>query len=167
MRNLQPDRSLPGHTDDRSNPLRLLASLYDAIAGRDYPRAYGYWEQPPSGMSETQFANGYADTVSVLVAVRPPLRYDGAAGSQYAALPEHFVTAQDLTPAEHVRMQAAVQRHVDSAISKTVNLPSAGVEYQLPFGGTKDSSFGPKEQGPAAMPSAITVSTALTRCWRN
>ncbi len=40
-----------------------------------------------------------------------------------ARLPEHFVTAQDLTPAEHVRMQAAVQRHVDSAISKTVNVP--------------------------------------------
>jgi aldehyde dehydrogenase (NAD+) len=33
----------------------------------------------------------------------------------------------------------------------TVNLPSAGVEYQLPFGGTKDSSFGPKEQGPVAL----------------
>ena len=33
----------------------------------------------------------------------------------------------------------------------TVNLPSAGVEYQLPFGGTKDSSFGPKEQGPSAL----------------
>ncbi len=33
----------------------------------------------------------------------------------------------------------------------TVNLPSAGVEYQLPFGGTKESSFGPKEQGPAAI----------------
>ena len=32
----------------------------------------------------------------------------------------------------------------------TVNLPSAGVEYQLPFGGTKDSSVGPKEQGPNA-----------------
>ena len=40
-----------------------------------------------------------------------------------AALPPTFVTAQDLTPAEHVRMQAAVQRHVDSAISKTVNVP--------------------------------------------
>ena len=38
-------------------------------------------------------------------------------------LPEPFVTAQDLTSAEHVRMQAAVQRRVDSAISKTVNLP--------------------------------------------
>ena len=33
----------------------------------------------------------------------------------------------------------------------TVNLPSAGVEYQLPFGGAKGSSFGPKEQGPAAL----------------
>ena len=33
----------------------------------------------------------------------------------------------------------------------SVNLPSAGVEYQLPFGGTKESSFGPKEQGPAAL----------------
>ncbi len=41
-----------------------------------------------------------------------------------AALPPHFVTAQDLTPADHVRMQAAVQRHVDSAISKTVNVPA-------------------------------------------
>jgi ribonucleoside-diphosphate reductase alpha chain len=40
------------------------------------------------------------------------------------ALPDYFVTAQDLTPAEHVRMQAAVQHHVDSAISKTVNVPA-------------------------------------------
>jgi aldehyde dehydrogenase (NAD+) len=33
----------------------------------------------------------------------------------------------------------------------TVNLPSAGVEYQLPFGGTKESSVGHKEQGPHAL----------------
>jgi ribonucleoside-diphosphate reductase alpha chain len=40
-----------------------------------------------------------------------------------AELPDYFVTAQTLTPRDHVRMQAAVQRHVDSAISKTVNCP--------------------------------------------
>lgn len=41
----------------------------------------------------------------------------------HADLPGHFVTAQDLTPEDHIRMQAAVQAHVDSAISKTVNVP--------------------------------------------
>ena len=40
-----------------------------------------------------------------------------------APSPEHFVTAQTLAPEEHVWMQAGLQRHVDSAISKTVNLP--------------------------------------------
>lgn len=37
--------------------------------------------------------------------------------------PDHFVSAQTLTPAEHVRMQAAAQRWVDSSISKTINCP--------------------------------------------
>lgn len=40
-----------------------------------------------------------------------------------AALSEAFVSAQDLSPREHLGMQAAVQRHVDSSISKTINCP--------------------------------------------
>jgi len=40
-----------------------------------------------------------------------------------APYPEHFVTAQDLAPSDHVRMQAAAQRWVDSSISKTINCP--------------------------------------------
>ena len=40
-----------------------------------------------------------------------------------AVLPDYFVTAQTLTPDDHVRMQAAVQHYVDSSISKTINCP--------------------------------------------
>ncbi|MEL6125833.1 MAG: adenosylcobalamin-dependent ribonucleoside-diphosphate reductase [Pseudomonadota bacterium] len=38
-------------------------------------------------------------------------------------LPDYFVTAQDLTPADHIAMQAAAQRYIDSSISKTINCP--------------------------------------------
>jgi ribonucleoside-diphosphate reductase alpha chain len=42
-----------------------------------------------------------------------------------APLPASFVTTEDLTPSDHLRMQAAVQAHVDSSISKTVNVPAS------------------------------------------
>ena len=38
-------------------------------------------------------------------------------------LPEHFVNAQTLAPLEHVKMQAAAQKWIDSSISKTINCP--------------------------------------------
>jgi ribonucleoside-diphosphate reductase alpha chain len=42
-----------------------------------------------------------------------------------AALPDYFVDAQSLTPRDHLVMQAAVQKHIDSSISKTINCPEA------------------------------------------
>jgi len=39
-------------------------------------------------------------------------------------LPEWFVTAMDLTAEDHIRVQAAIQRWVDSSISKTANCPA-------------------------------------------
>jgi len=38
-------------------------------------------------------------------------------------LPDYFVNAQTLAPADHVRMQAAAQKWIDSSISKTINCP--------------------------------------------
>ena len=37
---------------------------------------------------------------------------------------EIYITSPELTPEEHVRMQAAFQEHVDSGISKTINMPN-------------------------------------------
>ncbi|MFT4078862.1 adenosylcobalamin-dependent ribonucleoside-diphosphate reductase [Rhodomicrobium sp.] len=42
-----------------------------------------------------------------------------------APLPPAFVAARELTPAQHIEMQAALQRHVDASISKTVNCPAS------------------------------------------
>ena len=41
-----------------------------------------------------------------------------------------------------------------------VNLPTAGVDLNAPFGGTKGSSFGPREQGPYAREFYTKIKTA-------
>ncbi|MCX5479315.1 aldehyde dehydrogenase family protein [Kaistia geumhonensis] len=44
-----------------------------------------------------------------------------------------------------------------------VNLPTAGVDYHVPFGGRKGSSYGPREQGKYAAEFFTTVKTAYTQ----
>jgi aldehyde dehydrogenase (NAD+) len=44
-----------------------------------------------------------------------------------------------------------------------VNLPTAGVDYHVPFGGRKGSSYGPREQGKYAAEFYTTVKTAYTQ----
>ncbi|EAQ14716.1 ribonucleoside-diphosphate reductase class II [Maritimibacter alkaliphilus HTCC2654] len=50
-----------------------------------------------------------------------------------ADLPDYFVNAQTLAPMDHVKMQAAAQKWVDSSISKTINCPE-----DISFEGFKD-----------------------------
>lgn len=42
----------------------------------------------------------------------------------------------------------------------TINLPTAGTDYHVPFGGRGESSYGPREQGKAAAEFYTTVKTA-------
>jgi len=58
------------------------------------------------------------------------------------ALTDAFVDAQTLTPTDHVRMQATVQAYIDSAVSKTVNVPE-----DISFEAFKDVYLAAYEQG--------------------
>ena len=46
---------------------------------------------------------------------------EGAPGN---SLPDYFITAEDISPTEHVDIQAAAQKWIDSSISKTANVPT-------------------------------------------
>ena len=53
------------------------------------------------------------------------------------------------------------KRHAQAGMVM-VNLPTAGVDYHVPFGGRKGSSYGPREQGHYAAEFYTTVKTAYT-----
>jgi len=53
------------------------------------------------------------------------------------------------------------KRNIQSGVA-AVNVPTAGVDYHVPFGGTKGSSYGAREQGSYAKEFYTTVKTAYT-----
>lgn len=63
------------------------------------------------------------------------------------------IVTQNLARATHFRRNARTG-------VVTVNLPTAGTDYHVPFGGRGDSSYGPREQGPTARDFYTVVKTA-------
>jgi aldehyde dehydrogenase (NAD+) len=57
---------------------------------------------------------------------------------------------------------ATAFRRASKAGMVMINLPTAGVDYHVPFGGRKGSSLGSREQGPMAMEFYTSVKTAYT-----
>jgi len=61
-----------------------------------------------------------------LLAYRELMNPDALPGTEDSAraLPDYFITSDDITPKQHVDVQAAAQKWVDSSISKTANVPT-------------------------------------------
>jgi ribonucleoside-diphosphate reductase alpha chain len=53
-----------------------------------------------------------------------PNAASGVSANAAEKLPDYFTTADDITPTEHVDIQAASQKWIDSSISKTANVPT-------------------------------------------
>jgi len=115
-------------------------------------------------LSDGPLARGYFSAPAVLTGVEPGMR---------VAQEEIFGPVLTVLPAKDVRHAVEIANGIRFGLSAAictrslssafefinqvdaglimVNLPSAGVEYHVPFGGSKDSSFGVREQGPAAL----------------
>lgn len=83
-----------------TDPVSLIGAYYNAIDRRDYARAYSYWEAPPKGQSQANFAAGFANTVGASVIVRLPYAMSAGAGNVFAEVPA-LVIAQHADGSEH------------------------------------------------------------------
>ncbi len=79
-----------------------------------------------------------------LLAYRSLVDADASADAQEGdhALPDYFITADNVTPRQHVDIQAAAQKWIDSSISKTANVPT-----DFPYDDFQDIYMYAYEQG--------------------
>jgi len=115
-------------------------------------------------LSGGEFDQGYFIEPTIFAGVTPQMRiaqeevFGPVLGLMIA---DDFEQAMELANGVRFGLSASIVSkdltHVHEFIDRieagliTVNLPTAGVEYQLPFGGTKESSYGMREQGPQAI----------------
>lgn len=66
------------YLDNRSDPISVLRSLFNAVNRKEYARAYGYWKSGSSVPAFAQFEAGYAQTNSVSAAFGEPVGDAGA-----------------------------------------------------------------------------------------
>jgi ribonucleoside-diphosphate reductase alpha chain len=74
--------------------------------------------------------------------VDPDAMPAGVAEDALGSLPDYFITADEVTPKQHVDIQAAAQKWIDSSISKTANVPT-----DYPYDDFKDIYLYAYQQG--------------------
>ena len=95
-------------------PTGSTGTMVGTSTGIEPYYSWTYWRNGRLGMKEVKEA-----IVEQWFAEHPEVE------PKLENLPDYFVTAMDLTPREHIRVQAAIQRWTDSSISKTANCPNS------------------------------------------
>ena len=155
-------------------PLYAIAFVRQVLDGARLPEVH------PQFVAQARAEGWYSEALMERIAERGSVRgLDGVP----EATQRRFATAYDVAPEWHIRMQAAFQRHVHNAVSKTINFPrSATVEdvqkaYELAWklgckgvtvyrDGSRDEqvlSFGGAEKGSVDGAPCPECGTALPR----
>lgn len=103
-------------------PLFALSFTRNVLDGEKLLEVNPYFEKAISGMDQAnpELLEAVARLGSIKSMTFLPRK-----------LREVFVTAMDMQPAWHLKMQSAFQRHTDNAVSKTVNLPSSATRKDI------------------------------------
>ncbi len=139
--------------------LARAAGARIVTGGERITRATPGWYVQPTLIADTDPAMRI-NTEEVFGPVASTIRVrDYEAALQVANTTEFGLAAGIVTTSlKHAR---DFQRRARAGMTM-VNLPTAGVDYHVPFGGTKSSSYGPREQGFAAIEFYSQTKTAYT-----
>ncbi|MEA4908496.1 MAG: META domain-containing protein [Anaerolineaceae bacterium] len=112
------DIGVNAYIDNRSGPVAVLQSLFNAVNRHEYVRAYSYWEV--TGLSYETFRDGYAETAAVQLRTGQVSSGVGA-GQTYYSVP--VVLIAQTTAGETQTFAGCYQMH----------LASPAIQAQLPF----------------------------------
>ncbi|MFO1105163.1 MAG: hypothetical protein U1E34_03605 [Amaricoccus sp.] len=103
------------YLDDRSDPVALIRSYYNAIDRQEYARAYSYFSEDMAP-DYAGYVKGYAETAHVALTVGAPVS-EGAAGSIYTTVPI-ALEATDLEGKRTVYAGCITARQVQPSIQE-------------------------------------------------
>ncbi|MBI2592730.1 MAG: adenosylcobalamin-dependent ribonucleoside-diphosphate reductase [Candidatus Colwellbacteria bacterium] len=122
-------------------PTGSISMMFDASSGIEPEFALAYIKQDKDG-HQYHYLNKYFDeelhrrgfSEEKINAIKEEAVAKGSI-QQLTDLPQDlrnvFVTAMDISGVNHIKMQAAFQRHVDNSISKTINLPNSATKEDV------------------------------------
>jgi ribonucleoside-diphosphate reductase alpha chain len=139
---IYPEKSMPMRNAALTNiaPTGTTSMMFDVSGGVEpyFALAYHY-RNILGGKTQLTYVNKHLQRALEEADLFSPSLMDEIikVGSlqNIASIPSHikevFVTSMDITAEEHILMQAAFQKHVDNAISKTINFPHAATRTNV------------------------------------